>query len=106
MWLASYVRKDGKVLPFKSTRLYIKLRKMLPEAGMKEWPDNVLRHSYCSYHLAKWQNANETAEQSGHDVKVMRAFYRELVLPDDAETYWQIAPDLSAGLLPIGVEAG
>jgi len=102
MWLAPYVRKEGKVLSFEDSKLYLQLRKLLPAAGMTEWPDNALRHSFCSYHLAKWQNANETAEQSGHDVKVLRTHYRELVLPADAETYWQIAPDVPAGVLPMG----
>ena len=98
-WLAPHTRKEGKVLPFEDSKLYIELHKILSAADMKEWPDNVLRHSFCSYHLAKWQNSNETAEQSGHDVKVMRAHYRELVLPADADSYWQIAPDLPTGVL-------
>ena len=101
VWLAPYVRKEGKVLPFEDSKLYLELHKLLPAAALTEWPDNVLRHSFCSYHLAKWQNANETAEQSGHDVKVLRAHYRELVMPADADTYWQIAPDQPAGVLPI-----
>jgi integrase len=91
-WLAPLARKEGKVLPFEDSKLYLELHKLLPGASLKLWPDNCLRHSYCSYHLAKWQNANETAEQSGHDVKVLRAHYRELVLPGEADKYWQIIP--------------
>jgi hypothetical protein len=32
----------------------------------KERPDDVLRHSYGSYQLAKHRNAAFTAEQMGH----------------------------------------
>jgi len=100
-WLAAYAQKEGSVMTFEDSKLYLQLHKLLAAAGLTGWPDNVLRHSFCSYHLAKWQNANETAEQCGHDVKVLRAHYRELVLPADANTYWQIAPDQPAGVLPI-----
>ncbi|MGH7996060.1 MAG: tyrosine-type recombinase/integrase [Opitutaceae bacterium] len=101
-WLAPYARREGRVWPFEDSKLYVELRKLLPAAGLPEWPDNCLRHSFCSYHLAKWQNGNETAEQAGHDPKVLRQHYRELVLPADADAYWQIAPDMPAGVLPMG----
>lgn len=104
-WLAPYNLREGKVLTFSPRNLYVRLRALLPVAGMPKWADNVLRHSFCSYHLAKWQNANETAEQSGHDVKVMRAHYRELVLPVDASTYWEIAPDVGTVIVPIERQA-
>jgi hypothetical protein len=96
-WLAPRARKEGKVLAFEDGKLYTELHKPLPAAGLDEWPDNVLRHSFCSYHLAKWQNANETAEQSGHDAKVSRAHCRELVLPGDAEACWSVMPPADCG---------
>jgi hypothetical protein len=35
-------------------------------AGITEWPENALRHSFASYHLAHFMNAAETAPQLGH----------------------------------------
>jgi integrase len=62
-------------------------------AGIDEWPDNALRHSFASYHLAKCNDAALTALQLGHhDSCVTFAHYRELVKPREAERYWNIRP--------------
>jgi integrase len=62
-------------------------------AGITEWPDNALRHSFASYHMAHYKNAAETALQLGHhDSRVTFAHYRELVKPKEAERYWSIKP--------------
>ena len=91
-WLAPYVRAEGKVLRYEFRHSYVELNKIAIEAGMNGWPRNALRHSFCSYHSAKWQNPNATAVQSGHDVKTMWEHYHEVVLPADADAYWQIVP--------------
>jgi integrase len=60
-------------------------------AGIEEWPDNALRHSFASYHLAHFKNAASTALELGHhDSRVTFAHYRELVKPKDADQYWNI----------------
>ena len=62
-------------------------------AGILQWPDNALRHSFASYHLAHFKNAALTALELGHhDSRVTFAHYRELVKPKDAERYWNITP--------------
>jgi integrase len=62
-------------------------------AGITEWPDNALRHSFASYHMAHYKNAADTALQLGHhDSRVTFAHYRELVKPKEAERYWSIKP--------------
>jgi integrase len=62
-------------------------------AGIVEWPDNALRHSFASYHLAQFKNAASTALELGHhDSRVTFAHYRELVKPKEAERYWNIRP--------------
>jgi integrase len=37
------------------------------EAGIKEWTENSMRHSFVSYRLAATGNAAQTALESGHD---------------------------------------
>jgi integrase len=62
-------------------------------AGIAEWPDNALRHSFASYHLAQFKNAALTSLELGHhDSRVTFAHYRELVKPKEAERYWNIRP--------------
>jgi integrase len=52
-----------------------------------------LGHSFASYHLAKHCNASELMLYMGHtSTKQIFEAYRELVLPQAAETYWKIAP--------------
>jgi integrase len=62
-------------------------------AGIAEWPDNALRHSFASYHLAHFKDAAALALEMGHiDSGMIFDHYRELVKPNDAERYWNIKP--------------
>ncbi len=61
------------------------------DAGV-EWPRNVTRHSFCSYHLAQFQNAAKTALEAGHSEQMLFSIYRDLVRPTEAEDYWSITP--------------
>jgi len=62
-------------------------------AGIQSWPHNALRHSFTSYHLAKFQDANALALQLGHTTTGMLfEHYREVVSPEAAESYWSIYP--------------
>ena len=66
-------------------------------AGITEWPDNALRHSFASYHLAHFQNAASTALELGHhDARITFRHYRELVKPREAERFWNIRPAKTA----------
>lgn len=79
---------------------------VIKAAGLSKWPQNGLRHSYGSYHLAKFQDAAKLALEMGHTTtKEIFAHYRELVRPEDAESYWKLQPAHAAGLLPIKQQA-
>lgn len=56
------------------------------------WPHNVTRHSFVSYHLARWQNAGKTALEAGHTEQMLFSNYREIVTPEAAREYWGIVP--------------
>ena len=57
------------------------------------WPHNATRHSFASYHLAKFGNAGKTALEAGHTEQMLFNHYREIVLPEDAEKFFNIRPD-------------
>jgi integrase len=57
-----------------------------------DWTHNVTRHSWCSYHLAQFRSAAETALQAGHSEQMLFTHYRELVTPDQAKEFWSIVP--------------
>jgi integrase len=62
-------------------------------AELARWPNNGLRHSFASYRLAAIHDAPRVASELGHTSPTMLYnVYRELVLPEEAERYWTIAP--------------
>jgi hypothetical protein len=61
------------------------------ESGVN-WPQNVTRHSFVSYHLAQFQNAGKTALEAGHSEQMLFNHYRELVTSDEAAAFWAITP--------------
>jgi integrase len=89
-WLNPIRRKQGSVIPQKLSEL-VKAARI--GAGIDEWPHNALRHSYTSYHLAKFKDANALALQLGHTTtKMLFKHYREVVSPQEAQKYWMIVP--------------
>jgi integrase len=57
------------------------------------WPKNCLRHSFASYHLARYGSADKTATQMGHrDTSMLFRHYRELVDPAQARRFFSLYP--------------
>src|SRR5437867_11435891 len=89
-WLAPYRNQSsGNVAPM---NFYRKLRAARGQAGINEWDNNSLRHSFGSYHLAKHRNVQALAIEMGNSPAMIFKHYRELVKPKDAERYWNIRP--------------
>jgi integrase len=93
-WLAPYRLSHGPVCPLNFRKYFEADRE---RAGLRQdWPKNALRHSFGSYHLAQFQNADALALQMGNSPAVIFRHYRELVKPKEAARYWQIKPSASA----------
>jgi integrase len=99
-WLRPLAQKAGPICQSNFAKRQLATR---AAAGIKNWPDNGLRHSFVSYRLAATNNAAATALEAGHDQAVLFAHYRELVRPADAEKYFAIQPE--AGVVPMGKAA-
>ena len=89
-WLLPLSCESGPVTP-------PNLRKIGEAAQHKisltQWPQDGLRHSYASYHLAHFKNINELATQMGHtDTKLIFRHYRSVVSKDEAANFWKIEP--------------
>lgn len=76
----------GGVLP-SPPRWHIHLAEIRDAAGIP-WGHDILRHSFCSYHLAHYQSPGKTALQAGHSEAVLARHYRELVTPATAAEFW------------------
>src|SRR5262249_16801386 len=99
-WLLPFAKHNGNVAPANGFRhLFEQTRE---SAGIRKWPENALRHSFASYHLARFKNAAATALELGHhDSRVTFAHYRQLVQPNDAERYWNIRATAAANVVDI-----
>jgi len=100
-WLRPYADSIGAVVPGADGKrrdaargTLLRLRKT---AGLTKWPKNGLRHSFCSYRLAATNNAALVASELGHSTsQLVYQHYRELVTPEQAESYWKIQPQTEA----------
>jgi integrase len=100
-WLLPVRKHKGNVTPEDFDKQFVAAR---AAAGIEEWPENALRHSFASYHMAHFKNAASTALELGHhDSRVTFGHYRQLVKPKDAERYWNIKPATSAKVVPLVV---
>ena len=98
-WLIPVRKHSGKVTPDNFPKQLDAVREA---AGITEWPDNALRHSFASYHLAHFKDAAALALEMGHtDSGMIFNHYRELVKPKEAERYWNIKPAASAKVVPL-----
>jgi integrase len=68
-------------------------------AGLKEWPQNAMRHSFGSYRLAACADAARVSLEMGNSPAMVFAHYRELVKGADAAKYWNIRPASAANVL-------
>jgi integrase len=65
----------------------------LRDGVFPEWPKNVLRHTYASYHYALHRDEGRLQAMMGHDSKdVLHQHYRAVVRRADAEAFWAILP--------------
>ncbi len=90
-WLEMYRRDDEeRICPPNWARKNKATRKA---AGIADRQD-VCRHSFASYHLARWGDAAETKLQLGHSARsdLLFVHYRAAVTKTAAEGFWRVYP--------------
>jgi integrase len=93
-WLRPHGEMTGSVVPEYARGKLARVRKA---AGLRRWPRNGLRHSFASYRLAATHDAPRVASELGHTTpQLLYSCYRELVLPAEADAYWEIGPAAEA----------
>ncbi len=99
-WLLPVRKHRGRVTPGENFRQMFDHARLA--AGIVEWPDNALRHSFASYHLAHFKDTKALALEMGHNNENMIfASYRQLVKPKEAERYWNIRPATTEKIVPL-----
>lgn len=97
-WLAGVAKPSGPVIEANFQREF---RKARAEAGLQDWPRNVLRHSFVSHRLAHTDDAARTALEAGHSEAILFKHYRQLVTRRQAEAYFGIMPDVDDKVVPL-----
>jgi integrase len=84
--------KTGNIIPVAKETLHAHRRRMsAPVLGPDGWPDNCLRHSFATYHLARCKSAPLTAFQMGHTSPAMvQRVYAVPAALADWRAWWAI----------------
>jgi integrase len=97
-WLSAYRNKggtvDGKITPYAESPLRTKRLANRAAAGVARWPNSAMRHTFCSHHLAKFEDINRLTIIIGHTSPTMLwNHYYKAVPKAEVEKFWSIVPD-------------
>ena len=86
-----FEKKTGQIVSGSLEALYERRRKVVLALGWEGWPDNAMRHSFATYHLARCGNAGLTAYQMGHTSPTMvQRVYAVPAVRADWKAFWKI----------------
>jgi integrase len=81
--------------------MFHKVRSSVALQAQVRWKQNALRHSWISYRLAEIQDVNRVALEAGNSPQMIFRHYRELATPQEAKTWFAIAPGRAPNVVPI-----
>jgi integrase len=96
-WLRATMKQKrpavGRVVEFAESELRTHRKANWEAAGIKQWPQQGMRHTYCSNWLALHKDINKLVLQSGHDsVDTMWRHYHRGTSETEAHQFWAIMP--------------
>jgi integrase len=96
-WLEAYRRAggvtEGPITSLGEDALFAHRQKNRLAAGVTHWPHSAMRHSFCSFWMAKHKDVNRLVLLSGHDSPdTMWENYHRGVTEGEAEKFWSIRP--------------
>ncbi len=88
-WLDAYP-PTGPLLQTNHRKRFEAVRE---KAGLATWPNNALRHSFATFHLAAFQDAGKTAHYTRHQSQItLHKHYIDLATHHDGKSYFQLTP--------------
>jgi len=99
-WLAIAPRNAEHVWRHSKAYFFEAMRNAASDAKIK-WKQNALRHSFISYRLAEIQDVNRVALEAGTSPQMIFRHYRELTTPEQARTWFSIAPAQAKNVVAI-----
>jgi integrase len=108
-WLACGSRSGPKVWTKSKAWFFESLRESVasinenrrPKTALFEWKQNALRHSFISYRLADSPDVNRVALEAGNSPQMIFRHYRELATPEQARSWFSIAPETALNVVPM-----
>jgi integrase len=76
---------EGRLLQINFRKRWIAFRKKM---GFTKWTQDILRHTYCSFHFAAFMDEARSCAISGHSVKIFRQRYKSSLTQEEALQYW------------------
>ena len=102
--LQSYFSKKVQAIVTKHGKRMEGFREHLVSHGIV-MSKNVTRHSFVSYHLAKFENAGKTALEAGHTEEMLFKHYRAVATHEAGVEYFDIWPDKTPASAVQGLES-
>jgi integrase len=86
--------RSGKVVPGRWRRRFAEWRQGIGYYGAEQWPHDVLRHTYATYHLAHHGDEERLQLLMGHrSSRMLYQHYRGLATRAAAAEFWQLSPE-------------
>ena len=85
-WLLRYPPKTTPLIPSRSNAQYALARKAF------RMTHDILRHSFISYHVARFNSLGKTALEAGNSERIIRKHYLDMVTDKEADEFWRILP--------------
>jgi integrase len=99
-WLERARSDRGLLWPHTKTMFFKTRRRVAAKARVRLKP-NALRHSYITYRLAEIHDVNRVALEAGNSPQMIFRHYRELATPEQARSWFGIAPDIAENVVPM-----
>ena len=90
-WLERFPGCRGAVVENYGFRY--KREKLVKKAGIDRWIQDGLRHSFATYHFARFGDSVRTSREMGHrGTDIFHNYYKALVSLGEAEEFWNLTP--------------
>jgi integrase len=108
-WLEPFrSRTGGKVCPITAASAEIiwqqQFLQVCERAGVTR-KRNGLRHAFCTYHFALYNDENLTAAEAGNSPAMIHQHYKGLATRAEAEQWFAVAPAKADNVVPMAVAA-
>ncbi len=89
--LRPLVKPAGCVAPH-ATTLRRAVRQMRCALNLARWPQDIMRHTAASYHLALTGDASKVATSLGNSPQILLTHYNGVASLDDAKDFFKVTP--------------